>query len=91
LLVTGVSGGVDSSNTLTLIPGVLAALQGDASNIGFGNSVTVKCNSVSAEEDAVHLSGCTVEDVHVITLDEVAAQTQSMYDQEVANGSGPPN
>jgi hypothetical protein len=85
LVVTGISGGVDSSNTLTLIPGVVASLRDDASRVGFGNSVTVKCDSVSAEENAVHLSGCTIEDVHVITLDEVAAQTQAMYNNEVAD------
>lgn len=76
LVVTGVSGGVDASNTLALIPGVLADIRGDASSVGFGSSVTVKCDFVTPEEDAVHLKGCTIEDSHVITLDEVAAQMQ---------------
>ena len=88
LIVTGISGGVDASNTLSLLPGVIADIRGDASSVGFGNSVTLRCASVSPEGDAVHLAGCTVEDAHVITLDEVAAQTQSMYNQDLAEQAG---
>lgn len=43
LIVTRVSGGVDWSNTLTLIPGLVADIRGDASS--------VKCDSVGAEEN----------------------------------------
>lgn len=84
LIVAGVSGGVDASNTLTLVPGAIADIRGDSSSVGFGSSVTVKCESVSPEENAVHLKGCTVEDAHVITLDEVAAQTQAMLAEQQA-------
>lgn len=84
LIVTGVSGGVDSSNILTLIPGVLADVRSDASSVGFGSSVTIKCDFVSADENEVHLHGCNVEDTHLITLDEVAAQTDAMYNQDLA-------
>ena len=57
LIVTGVSGGVDASNALTLVPGAIADIRGDSSSVGFGSSVTVKCESVSPEENAVHLKG----------------------------------
>jgi hypothetical protein len=90
LIVTGVSGGVDASNTLTLIPGVLAEILGDASSIGFGSSVTVRCDTASADENAVHLKRCTVEDVHVITLDEVAAHTQEMLNQSLSEQRAQP-
>ena len=64
--------------------GAIADIRGDSSSVGFGSSVTVKCESVSPEENAVHLKGCTVEDAHVITLDEVAAQTQAMLAEQQA-------
>jgi hypothetical protein len=84
LIVTGVSGGVDASNTLTLIPGVLAEILGDTSSIGFGSSVTVRCDSASADENAVQLKRCSVEDVHVIMVGEVAAHTQEMLNQSLS-------
>jgi hypothetical protein len=81
LIVTGISGGVDISNRLTLFPGVIADIRGDATSVAWGASVTIKCDSVNAKAHEVYLTGCAVKETHTITLEEAAARTQAIYDE----------
>lgn len=63
LVVTGISGGIDSDGSgyvLTLVPGVRAHLGSDTGGANLFQRVTVRCRSIKFVEAALNLGGCEI-------------------------------